>query len=144
MTDEKPLEHIFKFTNTSDRTITIKSVTATCGCTVPQLAKKVYAPGEAGEIKVQFNPTNRRGPQQKGVTVTLEDDQVPQMQLTLTSHVLPMVWVEPNRVLFQDIFKGTGARQEVTITARKPGFEISSIEGRGAVHQRQDPQDRAG
>lgn len=66
------------------------------------------------------------------------------MQLTLTSHVLPMVWVEPNRVLFQDIFKGTGARQEVTITARKPGFEISSIEGRGAVHQRQDPQDRAG
>jgi hypothetical protein len=129
VTDEKPLEHIFKFTNTSDRTITIKSVTATCGCTVPQLAKKVYAPGEAGEIKVQFNPTNRRGPQQKGVTVTLEDDQVPQMQLTLTSHVLPMVWVEPNRVLFQDIFKGTGARQEVTITARKPGFEISSIEG---------------
>lgn len=129
VTDEAPLEHLFKFTNTSNRTITIKSATATCGCTVPQLTKKVYAPGEAGEIKVQFNPTNRRGPQQKGVTVTLEDDQVPQIQLSLTSHVLPMVWVEPNRVLFQDIYKGTGARQEVTITARKPGFEINSIEG---------------
>lgn len=129
VTDEKPLEHVFKFTNTSNRTITIKNATATCGCTVPQLTKKVYAPGEAGEIKVQFNPTNRRGAQQKGVTVTLEDDQVPQIQLSLSSHVLPMVWVEPNRVLFQDVYKGTGARQEVTITARKPGFEINKIEG---------------
>lgn len=129
VTDEKPLEHIFKFTNTSDRTITIDRVTATCGCTVPQLTKKVYAPGETGEIKVQFNPTNRRGAQQKGVTVYLQDDQVPQIQLSITSHILPMVWVEPNRVLFQDVYKGTGARQEVTITARKPGFEINAIEG---------------
>ncbi len=128
-TDVAPLKHTFKFTNISDQTVTIRSVSATCGCTVPQLTKKIYAPGETGEIEVSFNPKNRRGPQSKQVNITFEGDSYAPMRLDLSSHILPMLWVEPNRVLFQDNYKGTGGTQQVTVTARNPDFEITSMEG---------------
>lgn len=128
-TDVAPLKHTFKFTNISDQTVTIRSVTATCGCTVPQLTKKIYAPGETGEIEVSFNPKNRRGPQSKQVTITFDGDTYAPMRLDLSSHILPMLWVEPNRVLFQDNYKGTGGTQQVVVTARNPDFEITSMEG---------------
>jgi len=60
----------YPFENTSDTTIEITNTQASCGCTVPSLAKKIYKPGESGELIAQFDIGSRTGHQHKEITVT--------------------------------------------------------------------------
>ena len=85
--DTQPQQTIFKIRNTGKGTLIIKSLSATCGCTVPELQgtdgttpaggkpaiKRQYAPGEAAEIKVDFNPHGKNGQQHQRVTVETND-----------------------------------------------------------------------
>jgi len=45
----------FKFTNTGNEPLIIKTAKGSCGCTVPTYPKEPIMPGESGKIKVQYN-----------------------------------------------------------------------------------------
>ena len=64
------VNHIFKFKNTGTAPLIIKNVSTQCGCTVPTKPEKPVQPGEASEIKVQFNSSGKKGAQKKLVTIT--------------------------------------------------------------------------
>ena len=69
---KKAVEQIdteFLFKNTGDAAVTVTDVTASCGCTVPSLEKKTYAPGEKGVLKIHFDVGDRQGPQNRSITV---------------------------------------------------------------------------
>lgn len=51
----------FRFTNTSDRTVVIRSVPASCGCVASKPEKLVYAPGESGVIPFIYTPKKKWG-----------------------------------------------------------------------------------
>lgn len=52
----------YRFTNTGDKPLVIKSVTnGGCGCTTPSYPKQPISPGASGEIVIKFNPEGRRG-----------------------------------------------------------------------------------
>jgi hypothetical protein len=63
----------FKFTNTGDKSLIIKSVKGSCGCTVPSYKKEdgstEWSSGETGVIKVIY-ATNRIGDFIKNIIVT--------------------------------------------------------------------------
>ena len=59
----------FYFTNTGDDTLRIDSILSPCACTVPVLNKKNFAPGESGEVLVEFDPSGQAGLQQKVIRV---------------------------------------------------------------------------
>jgi hypothetical protein len=62
---------VFKFTNTGDAPLIISNATSSCGCTVPDYPKDTpIAPGESGEMKVQFNSRGTSGQQNKVVRIT--------------------------------------------------------------------------
>lgn len=65
----KNLEVNFRFKNVGDKPLVISNVTASCGCTVPEIPKKPYAPGETGVIKAAFNSSGKVGSQSKQVNV---------------------------------------------------------------------------
>lgn len=62
--------HTFTFTNAGKVPLVITSARSTCGCTVPDWPDEPVPPGEAGEIKVQFNTAGKRGNQKKPVNIT--------------------------------------------------------------------------
>ena len=64
------VSHVFKFTNTGEAPLVISKATAACGCTVPQWPKQPIPVGGSGEIKVQFDSSNKPGMQNKVVTIT--------------------------------------------------------------------------
>ena len=64
------VKHNFKFTNTGDHDLIISNAKGSCGCTVPQWPQEPIAPGETGEIKVNFDSKGRPGSQKKSVTLT--------------------------------------------------------------------------
>ena len=60
----------FTFTNTSQNDLYIVDARGSCGCTVPKWPKEPIAPGAIGEINVKFNSKNKKGAQNKTVTLT--------------------------------------------------------------------------
>ncbi|MBD5781519.1 DUF1573 domain-containing protein [Pelagicoccus sp. NFK12] len=70
---DKKVEATYPFTNVGESTVTIIETSASCGCTVPSLSKKVYEPGESGELNAVFDIGSRQGKQHKVITVVTED-----------------------------------------------------------------------
>ncbi|RZN82236.1 MAG: DUF1573 domain-containing protein [Winogradskyella sp.] len=61
-------EKIFKFKNTGDAPLIISKVKTSCGCTVPKYSKEAIAPGESGELTIQYD-TKKLGNFTKTITV---------------------------------------------------------------------------
>jgi Protein of unknown function (DUF1573) len=63
------VRHNFKFTNVGKSPLVIASVQASCGCTTPNYPKTPVAPGDSGEITVEFDSSGKSGAQMKTVTI---------------------------------------------------------------------------
>lgn len=63
----------FGFANSGEEPVTILNLKPSCGCITGKVAKKTYAPGEAGTVMVAFNLKGRLGAQHKGIAVVTDD-----------------------------------------------------------------------
>lgn len=63
---------VFMFENTGDAPLIITNVKSSCGCTIPKKPEAPIAPGEKGEIQVNYD-TNRLGVFRKTITVSTND-----------------------------------------------------------------------
>jgi hypothetical protein len=88
----------FKFTNKGSGMLEIKDVQPTCGCTVPELEKKKYEPGESGAIKVNFSPGSNIGSVTKLLYVISNDKVNPRLTLTLRANIIKKVQVNPEAI----------------------------------------------
>lgn len=123
--DTAPRPMQFKFKNNGGGPLLISDVHATCGCTVPQLAKRQYNPGEEGIIDVTYNPHNKRGKQNQRVTVSSNDPNAPQLVLNVEADVVPLVAAEPAMVALGQVPKGEGKTVSLTVTSREPLWQLS-------------------
>ena len=67
------VETKFTFTNPGPNPLRIRKIQSSCGCTTARLAKRDFAPGEAGELVAKFTFGGRRGPQRKTILVSTDD-----------------------------------------------------------------------
>ncbi len=63
------ITYAFKFSNTGKADLLITDVKSTCGCTVPEFTNEAMKPGESGTVKITFDSSNRKGFQNKSITV---------------------------------------------------------------------------
>jgi Protein of unknown function (DUF1573) len=68
-----PVRH-FKFTNTGNEPLIIKSAKGSCGCTVPTYPQEPIMPGESANVNIRYD-TNRLGQFTK--TVSLITNETP-------------------------------------------------------------------
>jgi hypothetical protein len=133
----------FKFSNTGKGVLKIESVQSTCGCTVPELVKREYAPGESGTIDVTFHSGNYASALTKHLYVISNDPAAPRAELTLKATVEIKVVVDPNRVDLA-INKENGGMAPLTVrsTDNVP-FAITSFSSTGqTVTCSFDPKDK--
>ncbi|MBQ6211103.1 MAG: DUF1573 domain-containing protein [Prevotella sp.] len=76
--DNPVQECVFTFTNAGQAPLIINQAVASCGCTVPSYPKQPVAPGEKGEIKVQYNGKGKF-PGHFKKTITVRTNGVPEM-----------------------------------------------------------------
>lgn len=115
---------VFKFTNTGDTPIEVLRVKSSCGCTVPQLSKNLYAPGESGEISALFTFGARQGRQMKRITVTTNDPARPTYQLDFITHIPTWGQIRP-RMLRWSV---GGDQLERLVTVTLPNSEGLTFE----------------
>ena len=72
----------FKFTNAGQGPLKITHVRRTCGCTVFELHKKEYAPGEAGVVKVSYTAGRATARMQKNIYLSTNDKAKPKTKST--------------------------------------------------------------
>lgn len=77
---------VFEFTNTGDIPLVITRVNSSCGCTIPKKPEEPIAPGESGEIEVEYD-TQIVGPIRKTITVYSNAD-VPAKSIKIKGRVL--------------------------------------------------------
>lgn len=65
----KEIEITYRFKNTGSKPLIIQSVSAQCGCTIPEKPEQPFGPGEEGVIKAKFNGSGH-GETRKEVYVT--------------------------------------------------------------------------
>ena len=86
MTEGEKTTHAFRFKNTGNGDLVIRSANGSCGCTVPKYPKDPVAPGKEGVINVTFDSEGKEGKQNK--TVTIIANTVPNSKvLTITADV---------------------------------------------------------
>jgi hypothetical protein len=87
----------FKFKNTGKSILKCnKRIQVTCGCTVPELAKTDYEPGEEGVVKVSFHASQMPGATVKHLYLMSNDPNNPKVELTLKANVKINVAYEPS------------------------------------------------
>lgn len=87
LTQNKEVEVTFRFKNSGDKPLVIESVSASCGCTIPETPKEPFAPGQEGIIKAKFNGSGS-GAITKHVTVIANTKPSKNHELTFTGEVV--------------------------------------------------------
>ncbi len=98
--DKEAIGH-FKYQNTGDKPVRIKSVHSSCGCTTAQSQKDEIAPGAKGEITATFKIGDRTGTQVKSVTVETDDPTQAATVLLLKAVIPQMLEIQPSLVYWQ-------------------------------------------
>ncbi len=88
----------FKFTNTGDAILKIDEIKETCSCTVHDLKKKEYAPGESGIITVGYAADSQLGNMLKQLYVFSNDPSNPQIELLVKANHAASVDFEPKKL----------------------------------------------
>jgi len=123
--DTEPVDAEFTFKNSGADPLEIRFIKPACGCTVPEMDKTVYEPGETGTIKVTFDPKGKRGSTQRGIRVYTNSKLKPVHQIFVDAVVKPIVIHEPATLSYNIINKGRSATREVTVYGRFPEFKVT-------------------
>lgn len=122
---DKEVVGLFHFTNSGQTTVTIVHIQPSCGCTTAQLEKRVYAPGESGDIKAVFTIGDRVGEQEKTVFVSTDDS--PDKQVPLVLHVtIPELLTYSPRLLMWTV--GDKLGEKPTAISSNTNLQITSLE----------------
>lgn len=107
---------VYSFSNESDQVVTIESVRSSCGCTVPELKKRKYAPGESGTIEAIFTFGTRTGLQRKTISVVTDEAEADRQDLILEVAIPILIEVRPFFVFWRKGDEVSTKAIEITVT----------------------------
>ena len=139
-------KHMFsyEFKNTGDKKLIISHVQSTCGCTIPELSKKDYEPGESGRINVTYEASSREGDTSKKIYVHSNDSINPRIGLTIKSNTVLKVSVFPKKFDLSLVEPNAGMGKIYLKSVDGQEFAIKKLEVAGkAVSCEFDPLVRA-
>ncbi len=120
----------FRFTNQSDRNVTITELKPSCGCLNPRLEKKEYAPGESGQFFVQVATAGEQpGPRHYTITVNYLDPKPQSEVLTFRLELPPkQVYLTPRAVLVYQFGEEITTKEIVVTDNRSKPIAITHVE----------------
>lgn len=128
--DETEYTATFVFTNKGDKTVTLKDVQSSCGCTTALPSKQVFAPGESGEISATFDYGEREGKQMKSIRVETDQEENPRIVLNLEVNIPLVMEVSPTVVMWNRSADEKFSAKEVVIKSHfNEPVEITEVIG---------------
>jgi hypothetical protein len=115
----KELTHRFAFVNRGPEAVEIAEARASCGCMAPRLDKRLYQPGEGGELRLEVNTfTQPAGPHAWTVTLRCRSGGGEQeIGLRLRAQLVTEVSVQPAALI---LFTDKAVSHEFVVTDVRP------------------------
>ncbi len=126
--DNKDVDMTFKFRNAGDADLVIERLDADCGCTVPDLDKWVYAPGEEGEIRVRYDTVQGvYADKARKIRVLSNDYRGVPREISVTGMVRPIAYTTPGFSNFANARKGQTASMTIEVAGRAKDFKVTGV-----------------
>jgi Protein of unknown function (DUF1573) len=109
------------FTNASTGPVTVVDIQTGCGCVTSQLDKRIYAPGESGEISITLEYRERTGAIRRKITVSCHGEG----EVGNTSQDIQIEGTVPSPLKMSDLIVNWNAGEPVTTKT----ISVSIIEG---------------
>lgn len=114
-----------------------------CGCYAASITRESLEPGEEGTIAIQFRTLTFNGPLEKKVRLVYNDGQRRKATLKLKLNIFGGVILEPGRLHFGEVLKGTKPAESVAVLwyegVGRP-FEIRRVDVAGEpIDTRSEP-----
>jgi hypothetical protein len=120
----------FKFTNTSDKPLSIMKYDAACSCMGVTISggKLRYAPGESGVVRATFHMGNFSGTVDKSVVLWMSGDPqgAPSKQLTVRVHIPVLVEVTP-KTLQWDVDGAAKSQSIRVVMNHKSPIQVTQV-----------------
>jgi hypothetical protein len=115
----KELAHTFTFVNQGQDAVEIIEARASCGCMTPRLEKRIYQPGERGDLRLEVNTfTQPAGPHAWTVQVRARSgSNVEEVGLRLTARLITEVSIQPAALI---LFTDQAVAHELVLTDTRP------------------------
>ena len=81
------IERQVTITNTGKRELSLRSIQANCECLTATTEVNTLAPGKSTQLMLRFDPAQRKGTQQKFVTLYSNDPVNPVQRLSITAYI---------------------------------------------------------
>jgi len=134
----------FRFTNTGKSTLKIGEITSTCGCTPFSLAKKEYAPGESGILKVKYLSDQLRGKTTKQLVIHSNDRTNPEITLAINANIKLQVDSEPKTLNLLLKQENANCPQLTLMSVDNQPFSITSFKSTAScITANFDPSEKA-
>ena len=115
-------------TNTGTDSLRIAEIKSECGCTVPDVPKRVLAPGDTTLLKITFRSKHYKGSLLKRVTIISNDPASPQTPVKVKVNVLQLLQVKPELTHFGNVLRGTTPSRTITFkAAREDSLVIEDV-----------------
>ncbi|NOZ13975.1 MAG: DUF1573 domain-containing protein [Acidobacteria bacterium] len=111
-------EIVFKFKNAGDATLKISKVNAACGCTVPRINKREFAPGESGELLLWFYTAGYYGKVNKTATIMSNSQSNPVVTVSFNAVVKAELLPDQTKIEFRNVVPGKAVEKVITIGNR--------------------------
>lgn len=119
----------FPIVNKSDKTVHIRSVRASCGCTTPIIETNYIEPGQTGTVLARFNTDTHRGKKGATLTITFDKPSFAEVQVKVSGYIRQDLVFSPGSVEFGKIPNAVEQTRSVTLTyAGRPDWEIKNVE----------------
>ena len=137
----------YPFRNATSAPVTITQAVASCDCTLIDLAKKTYAPGESGVLVVRFDPTGRSGTVSRTINVVTDELGAPSQLLKLTAELPEVLTFTPRDLSWAEGAERAAKSLDVLVNvpggvelaaawANQPDFKVELVTVAPRTHYR--------
>ena len=91
---QKTVTLVFKFTNTAKTNVQVLDLQTSCSCLAARSDKKIYFPGEAGQITAEFSAEEPPGVYERSIQA-VTDASTPEQRLTVRIEIPELALLSP-------------------------------------------------
>ena len=91
MTEGDIGKYEFSVKNEGKQKLAIYDIETTCGCTATALGSRKLMPGKSTKLKVVFHTKDRRGKQDKLITLKTNDPRNPEVVIHIKANIIPAI-----------------------------------------------------
>lgn len=129
----------YEFKNEGSKTLLVKNIQSTCGCSLPTLIKDGqkfvmpikepvgFEPGQSGQVEVTFTAPTNKGSTTKHMYIISDDPQTPRAQFSVKADVIVKVEAAPEQVDLKLDVDNAGMPDIVVKSTDGKEFSIESI-----------------